>query len=106
MGDLLSKKCVLREIGTKPMSPQEVSEMIKQIPDWFIVGNKITKDFKFPDFKTALEFVNKIGQLAENEGHHPDILLSWGKVNITLTTHDTNGLTEKDFLLATKIDQL
>lgn len=106
MGRLLSKKYVPYDSGIKPMSPQEASEILKQTPDWFIVGNKITKDFKFPDFKTALDFVNKIGKLAEKERHHPDILLSWGKVNVTLTTHDANGLTENDFNLAAKIDKL
>jgi 4a-hydroxytetrahydrobiopterin dehydratase len=62
--------------------------------------------YKFPDFKSALAFVNQVGDLAEAQGHHPDILLGWGKVEITLWTHAVDGLTESDFILAAKIDQL
>jgi 4a-hydroxytetrahydrobiopterin dehydratase len=62
--------------------------------------------FKFPDFKSALAFVNRVGGVAEEQGHHPDILLGWGKVEITLWTHAVDGLTESDFILAAKIDQL
>ena len=66
----------------------------------------ITKSFTFPDFKAALAFVNKVGEVAESQGHHPDILLGWGKAEITTWTHKINGLTESDFILAAKIDQL
>jgi 4a-hydroxytetrahydrobiopterin dehydratase len=66
----------------------------------------IAKSFKFPDFRGALKFVNRIGELAEEQGHHPDIFLAWGKVEITTWTHKINGLTESDFILASKIDQL
>ena len=65
-----------------------------------------TKTFTFPDFRGALKFVNRVGELAEEQGHHPDILLAWGKVDITTWTHKINGLTESDFVLAAKIDQL
>jgi 4a-hydroxytetrahydrobiopterin dehydratase len=63
------------------------------------------REFRFPDFKQALEFVNRVGAIAEQEGHHPDILLAWGKVGITLWTHTIDGLTESDFILAAKIDR-
>ena len=66
----------------------------------------ITKSFTFPDFKAALAFVNKVGEVAESQGHHPDILLRWGKVEITTWTHKIDGLTESDFILAAKFDQL
>ena len=66
----------------------------------------ITKSFAFPDFKSALAFVNIVGEVAELQGHHPDILLSWGKAEITNWTHKINGLTESDFILAAKFDQL
>lgn len=88
------------------LTPKEVSDQFKQTPTWFLVGDKISKVFNFPDFKSALKFVNQIGDIAEKQGHHPEISLSWGKVIITTTTHDPNGLTEKDFTLAQKIDIL
>ena len=73
---------------------------------WQTANNRLHKSFHFPDFKSALAFVNKVGELAEEQGHHPDILLSWGKAEITLWTHKINGLTESDFIMAAKIDQL
>lgn len=82
----------------------QISLNLKQIPTWFLVGDKISKVFNFPDFKSALKFVNKVGDIAEKLGHHPDISLSWGKVIISTTSHDVKGLTEKDFILAEKID--
>lgn len=66
----------------------------------------LQREFRFPDFKQALTFVNRVGEIAEQEGHHPDILLAWGKVEITLWTHKINGLTESDFIMAAKIDRL
>ena len=66
----------------------------------------ITKTFPFPDFRQALNFVNQVGEVAEEQGHHPDILLAWGKAEITIWTHKINGLTESDFILAAKIDRL
>lgn len=71
-----------------------------------IDDHHLTKQFKFPDFRSALAFVNKVGEIAESEGHHPDITLGWGKVSIMLWTHAAGGLTENDFILAAKIDQL
>ena len=65
-----------------------------------------SRAFKFPDFVQALAFVNKVGAIAEEQGHHPDILLSWGKAEVTTWTHKINGLTESDFILAAKIDKL
>jgi 4a-hydroxytetrahydrobiopterin dehydratase len=73
---------------------------------WESTGNRLEKEFLFQDFATALEFVNKIGSLAEKENHHPDILLSYGKVKVVLWTHDAGGITEKDTKLAEMIDKL
>jgi 4a-hydroxytetrahydrobiopterin dehydratase len=67
---------------------------------------KLARTFRFPDFQKALDFVNKIGAIAEKQGHHPDLNLSWGKVEVETWTHDAGGLTEQDFLLASKIDRL
>ena len=66
----------------------------------------LIRAYKLPDFRSALAFVNKVGELAEEQGHHPDILLAWGKVEITIWTHAVNGLTESDFILAAKIQRL
>lgn len=73
---------------------------------WKEIDNQLVKTFKFADFKSALEFVNKVGQLAEEAQHHPDIELSWGKVVIHLTTHSEGGVTDKDTVLAKEIDNL
>lgn len=73
---------------------------------WQEENNQLTRQFTFPDFKSALAFVNKFGELAESHNHHPDIFLGWGKVTVTLTTHDAGGVTEKDRALAAAIDAL
>jgi 4a-hydroxytetrahydrobiopterin dehydratase len=73
---------------------------------WQEINNELTKTFTFEDFKSALEFVNKIGAIAEEEQHHPDIELSWGKVVVHLSTHSAGGVTEKDHALAQRIDEL
>jgi 4a-hydroxytetrahydrobiopterin dehydratase len=77
-----------------------------EVKDWNVVNNHhIEREFKFPDFKTALAFTNKVGGIAEEQGHHPDICLAWGRVGVTIWTHKINGLTESDFILAAKIDK-
>jgi len=84
-----------------------LAELHKQVADWQVVNeHHLTRQFKFPDFKQALAFVNRVGELAEEQGHHPDILLAWGKAEITLWTHKIDGLTESDFIMAAKIDRL
>lgn len=89
------------------MKGKELHEIAKHVPGWQLVNeHHITRKFDFPDFRSALDFVNKIGELAEQEGHHPDILLGWGRVEVTLWTHKVDGLTESDFILAAKIDRL
>jgi 4a-hydroxytetrahydrobiopterin dehydratase len=81
--------------------------MPETLNNWEVVdGHHLHKTYKFPDFMTALGFVNRIGAVAEAQGHHPDILLGWGKVEITLFTHDTGGISDKDYTLAAAIDQL
>jgi 4a-hydroxytetrahydrobiopterin dehydratase len=90
-----------------PLKGQELEALRKQIPKWQVINeHHLTREFKFPDFRTALDFVNKVGELAEQQGHHPDILLKWGSVGITLWTHKIDGLTESDLIMAAKIDQL
>lgn len=107
MTDLASKKCVPCRGGVPPLKGNELDGYLKQVSDWKAVNeHHITKTFTFPDFVKALAFVNKVGALAEEQGHHPDILLSWGKAEITTWTHKIDGLTESDFILAAKIDRL
>jgi 4a-hydroxytetrahydrobiopterin dehydratase len=107
MADLAGKTCVPCRGGVPPLKGKELQDLAKQVSGWNVVNeHHITKVFTFPDFKSALAFVNKVGEIAESQGHHPDILLGWGKAEITTWTHKINGLTESDFILAAKFDQL
>jgi 4a-hydroxytetrahydrobiopterin dehydratase len=107
MSDLASKTCVPCRGGTPPLKGEELHSYSHQLPNWQVIDeHHITRTFTFPDFQKALDFVNRVGPVAEAQGHHPDILLTWGKVGITLWTHKVNGLTESDFIMAAKIDQL
>lgn len=104
----LSKKCVPCEGGVDPLKGEKLEALLPTIQDWQVYNEEsIEKDFTFKSFKEALSFVNKVGELAESEGHHPDISLhNWKKVMITLTTHAIGGLSENDFIMAVKIDQI
>ena len=103
---LASKHCVPCRGGVPPLKGEELGRLAAQVPDWTVANDHhITRSFRFPDFKTALDFVNRIGAIAEAEGHHPDITLAWGRVDVLTYTHKIDGLTESDFILAAKIDQ-
>jgi 4a-hydroxytetrahydrobiopterin dehydratase len=107
MASLAHKTCVPCRGGVPALSGKELESLHQQTPQWKVVNeHHITRNFTFPDFKQALEFVNRLGALAEAQGHHPDILLAWGKAEITLWTHKIDGLTESDFIMAAKIDGL
>jgi 4a-hydroxytetrahydrobiopterin dehydratase len=110
MPSLASKTCVPCRGGVPALKGKELDQIYKQLPqsaNWKIVNeHHITRTFTFPDFKQALDFVNRVGAVAEEQGHHPDILLTWGKAEITLWTHKVDGLSESDFIMAAKIDQL
>ncbi|MFY9645120.1 MAG: 4a-hydroxytetrahydrobiopterin dehydratase [Terriglobales bacterium] len=107
---LAQKTCVPCRGGVPPLKGKDLSDLHRLLPDpaqWNVVNeHHIVRSYKFPDFKSALAFVNRVGAVAEEQGHHPDILLAWGKVEITLWTHKIDGLTESDFILAAKIDGL
>ncbi len=104
---LASKTCVPCRGGVPPLKGEELASLQGQVDGWKVIEeHHVTKAFKFPDFREALKFVNRVGELAEEQGHHPDIFLAWGKVEITIWTHKIGGLTESDFILAAKIDQL
>jgi 4a-hydroxytetrahydrobiopterin dehydratase len=86
---------------------KDLETLRNQVQGWDVVSeHHITKTFTFPDFRTALDFVDRVGETAEQEGHHPDIFLTWGKVEIKIWTHKIDGLTESDFIMAAKIDRL
>ena len=84
----------------------EMQKRMEKLKDWALEGNKIVKDLEFKDFKQALEFVNKVGEIAEKMNHHPDIMIFFNAVRLILTTHEAKGLTEKDFDLAEEIDKI
>ncbi len=106
MEPLIKRRCRPCEGGMPPLEQKFIDEYLESTPLWRQEGIEIKRDFLFPDFKTALSFVDEIGQLAEQEGHHPDVTLSWGKVGVSLSTHAIGGLSENDFILAAKIDIL
>ena len=107
MSELSSKTCVPCRGDVPPLEGAELQKLSKQVPEWKVLdAHSITRTFTFPDFRQALDFVNKVGELAESQGHHPDIFLTWGKAEITTWTHKINGLSESDFILAAKIDEL
>ena len=104
---LADRRCVQCRGGTPPLKGEELAALAAQVPGWQVVEeHHITKTFKFRDFKTALDFVNHAGAVAEEEGHHPDLTLAWGRVEVKTWTHKINGLTESDFILAAKLDRL
>jgi 4a-hydroxytetrahydrobiopterin dehydratase len=107
---LANRNCVPCKGGVPPLKGKDLADIHQQLANpaqWKIINDHhIVRNYKFPDFKSALAFVNRVGELAEQQGHHPDILLGWGKVEITIWTHAVDGLTESDFILAAKIDQV
>ena len=106
--NLSQKHCVPCEGGMQPMTEMEATAMLTHVQGWTLASDakKITKQFKFKDFVAAMDFANKITPVAETEGHHPDLSISWGKVFVELTTHAVKGLSENDFILAAKIDHI
>jgi len=108
MDNLAQKKCVPCQGGIAPLAGEKLESYKPKIgKDWKIINSHhLEKEFRFKDFKQALEFTDKVGELAESQGHHPDILLTWGKVKISLFTHKIDGLHENDFIMAAKIDEI
>jgi 4a-hydroxytetrahydrobiopterin dehydratase len=107
MSDLAERQCVPCRGGVPPLAMAQISTLQSQLKAWDVVAeHHLLKEYKFADFKTAQEFVNRVGELAEEQGHHPDICYGWGRAEITIWTHKIDGLTESDFILAAKIDQL
>ena len=111
MSDLLNKKCVPCEGGIIPFDISEIHKYQKKVDGWDIIKDKeeiyfLEKKFNFLNFVESEEFVSKVGKISEKEGHHPDINFGWGYAKVTITTHAIKGLSENDFILAAKIDQI
>lgn len=105
---LAAKSCVPCRGGIPPLTEEKAREFAAATPGWTLVesATRLFRRFEFRDFKAAIEFVNRVADLAEQEGHHPDIAIHWNKVELTLWTHKIGGLHENDFILAAKVDQL
>jgi 4a-hydroxytetrahydrobiopterin dehydratase len=116
MSDLAKRRCEPCAAGTPPIEGAELERLLSELPGWSVVGggagtrggggSRLEKEYRFPDFRQALAFVNRVGEVAEQEGHHPDLELGWGRVKITLWTHSIGGLSENDFIVAAKADRL
>lgn len=106
--ELYKKKCSACAIGGEPLNAEEISDYMEALDDGWnsVEDHHLERVFKFKNFREALDYVNKVGELAEEEGHHPDICFSWGKVEITLFTHKIGGLSESDIVFAAKVDRL
>ncbi|MBI2033189.1 MAG: 4a-hydroxytetrahydrobiopterin dehydratase [Candidatus Levybacteria bacterium] len=107
MNDLTQKHCIPCESGDPPVSEEKEEELKVQVPDWLLlrdIAHRLRRQFKFKNFKEAMAFVNKVAEVAEAEGHHPDIYIFYNKVQIDLFTHAVGGLSENDFIMAAKID--
>ena len=107
MEDLAAKNCVPCHGGVPRLEGAEVKSLAGQVAGWEVVGgHHLRRRYEFTNFGRALEFVNRVGEVAEREGHHPDVSLGWGYCELTIYTHAVDGLTESDFILAAKIDKL
>jgi len=111
MNDLKDKKCKPCEGGVTPFDISEIQKYQKKVDGWKIIKNDkdnffLEKKFNFKNFKDSQDFVNNVGRISEDEGHHPDIVFGWGYAKINITTHAIEGLSENDFILASKIDQI
>ena len=107
MSELASRECVPCRGGVPPLKGEQITELASQLDGWTIVDeHHLIKDYKVANFREAQQLVNSIGELAESQGHHPDICFGWGYCEVKIWTHKIDGLTESDFILAAKIDGL
>jgi len=107
-GDLASRSCVPCRGGIPPLTREEAGELLARAPEWRLEenGTRLRRRFEFEDFKKAIAFVNRVADIAEEQGHHPDIAIHWNKVDLVLWTHKIGGLHENDFILAAKVNRL
>lgn len=107
MTELAARSCVPCRGGVPPLDREEIAPLEEQLPGWRVVDDHhLEREFSFPDFRSALDFVDRVGEEAERQGHHPDLYLSWGEVGVKIWTHKIDGLTESDFILAARIDRI
>jgi len=107
MTDLAERQCVPCRGGVPAMKGAEVEKLAAQVPGWQVENeHHLSRNYQFSNFRETLDFVNRIGELAEAQGHHPDICFGWGKAEVSIWTHQIDGLTESDFVLAAKINKL
>jgi 4a-hydroxytetrahydrobiopterin dehydratase len=108
VSELASRQCVPCRGGVPPLTSEEIRPLREQLePGWEVVNNHhLTREYRFEDFKQALELVNRVGEMAEDQEHHPDLYLAWGRVRVEVWTHKIDGLTESDFIFAAKCDTL
>jgi 4a-hydroxytetrahydrobiopterin dehydratase len=106
MADLAQKHCVACEKGMPPLTEGEALSLFEKTPGWELADNVLSRRFRFRDFREAMAFVNRVAVIAEEEGHHPDIHISWNRVRLELTTHAIKGLSENDFIMAAKVSEL
>ena len=111
MSDLAKRKCIPCEVGIPGFDITEIHKYLKMVDGWEVKADEdkvyyLLKEFKFNNFLESQDFINKVGKIAENEGHHPDILFGWGYARVKIFTHKIKGLHESDFVLAAKVDQI
>jgi 4a-hydroxytetrahydrobiopterin dehydratase len=107
MSNLAERQCIPCRGGVPALKGEEIRSFSSQVSDWQVIDeHHLQKAYRFNDFRETLDFVNRIGELAETQGHHPDICFGWGKAEVSIWTHKINGLTESDFILAAKINKL
>ena len=106
MSELSSRQCVPCRGGVPALKGEQITTLLNQLAGWDVINqHHLKKNYRFSDFKDSLAFVNRVGAIAEEQGHHPDICFGWGQAEITIWTHKIDGLTESDFILAAKIDE-
>ena len=107
MTDLADMTCVPCRGGVPPLEGPELEALARQVPSWEVVdGHHLRREFRFPNFREALDFVNRVGGLAEEQNHHPDLAFGWGRAEVVVYTHKIDGLTESDFVFAAKTERL
>ncbi len=104
---LADNDCIPCKGGIPPLTPEQIAPLASEVPGWSVVDHRhIERTYALPSYRAALDFTNAVAELAESQNHHPDLLLTWGKVGVTLWTHKIDGLAEADFVMAAKIDRL
>ncbi len=106
MSRLAERECVPCRGGIPPLTADAIQPLLEELPGWSVIDNHhLEKTYRLPDFRDALDLVNRIGGVAEEQGHHPDLVLAWGRVEVKIWTHKIDGLTESDFVFAAKADE-